>query len=306
MSWITRNIKNKTFIYYLGSKQVTNKDTLERISKLHIPPKWTSVRVSSSDTDYLQATGEDSKGRVQYIYHPIFVELGKIEKYDRMKLFASKLPVLIKHVSKKLTSRMNLSDREYIIALIFRILTKTHSRIGNDCYSKENHTYGLTTLLKKHLSISGDTITLAFVGKKNVKQQLVFTDKLSAHVLRELRKIPGDRLFKTLDGTPIRSVDMNDYLKSIIGEDFTCKDFRTYASNELFLQKLYTKEIPTSMTQAKKILNTCYDEVAQELGHTRAISRASYVMPCISQSYLEDPAKFIRAKHTLSDILKHI
>jgi len=303
---ISRSIINKKYVYKIGSRLVTSKDVLERIRKLHIPPNWKNVKISSDNTSYLQATGEDIKGKIQYIYHPIWVELSKIQKYNKLSLFSKKLPLLTKHVSKKLAHSINFSDKEYIIALLFRILTKTHSRIGNDCYSEENNTYGLTTLLKKHLNISADTITLAFVGKKNVKQQLIFTDHLCAQILRELRKLPGDRLFKTSDNIPIKSLDMNEYLKHIMGEDFTCKDFRTWASNDLFLKILNTKEIPISLTQAKKIINTCYDEVAMELGHTRAISRSSYVMPIISQMYMKDPHGFLKNKYSLDDILKSL
>jgi len=309
MSFITRDFKNNNFIYYYDDNRiVTNKDILERIKQLHIPPNWIDVKISVSDIDYLQVTGknniENNKNKTQYIYHPVWIELSKIEKYQRLKLFIKKLPILVKHINQKLQEPINLNDKNYIIALIFRILTKTHSRIGNDCYAEENHTYGLTTLLKKHLSINKDTITLSFVGKKSIKQELIFTDKLCAIVLKELKKIPGERLFKTQDQQFIRSIDMNEYLKAIMGEDFTVKDFRTYASNDLFIKILCTKELPTSNTQAKKIINQCYDEVAIKLGHTRAISRTSYVMPIISEHYLKDPIAFIGMKPTLNDILK--
>jgi DNA topoisomerase-1 len=300
---ITRILQknNKNFVYYCKNSQVINKNTLERIRKLHIPPNWTNIKIADSETDYLQVTGEDSKGRTQYIYHPIFVELSKLEKYTRLCLFIKKLPILIKHINKKLTGKIDLNDKEYIIALLFRILCKTHSRIGNDHYAEENNTYGLTTLLKNHMTIIGDSIIFSFVGKKNIKQELIFTDKICNIVLKELKKIPGDRLFKTRDQQIIRSSDMNDYMKNIIGEDFSCKDFRTYASNQLFINKLYTKQLPINITQTKKTLNECYDEVANELGHSRAISRASYVMPSISQKYLENPSEFLKNKYTLRD-----
>jgi len=303
--FITREIKNKKFMYFLNNKQIFDQNTLERIRKLHIPPAWIDIKISISDTDYLQVTGNDNNkkhNRTQYIYHPLFVELSKIEKYDRLILFTKKLPLLIKYINKKLLGPINLNDKEYIIALIFRILDKTHSRIGNDCYAEENNTYGLTTLLKKHMTITGDKITFAFLGKKSVKQELVFTDQLTSNILKELRKIPGDRLFKTHDQVFIRSNDMNDYLKNIMGEDFTCKDFRTYSSNDLFLKILCSKELPVGITQTKRTINQCYDEVAEELGHTRAISRSSYVMPIISEHYMKDPVKFIKSKPTLDDI----
>jgi len=234
---ITRDIQNKKFVYYQNGKQILDKNVLERIRKLHIPPMWNDIKIANLDTDYLQSTAIDKKGRTQYIYHPIFNELNKIEKYDRIALFAKKLPLLINHVNKKLLSG-NINDKEYIIALIIRILSKTHSRIGNDVYAEDNKTFGLTTLLKRHINISGDTITLSYIGKKSIKQKLIFTDAKSSKILKDLINLRGDRLFKTNDGQIIRSQDINDYIKNIMGDDFSAKDFRSYNSNDLFLKTL--------------------------------------------------------------------
>lgn len=304
MSFITRRVENKEFVYYYNGHKVINKDTLARIRKLHIPPKWTNVQISNLETDYLQATGNDIKGRVQYIYHPVWVALSKIEKYNRLKLFAKKLPLLMKTVSKKIHGPINLSDKEYIISLIFRILNKTHSRIGNDHFAEENNTYGLTTLLKKHVVLNGDTVSISFIGKKSIKQQFIFTDKICSDALKELKKIPGDRLFKTKDLESITSNDINCYLKTVMGDDFTAKDFRTYAANDLFLKFILQKEIPSGVTQTKKTINKCYDEVADELGHTRSVCRTSYVMPLIPEKYMESPTDFMTKKPTLEDIFK--
>ncbi len=301
---ITRRIENKEFVYYQNNHKIINKDTLSRIKKLHIPPKWAGVNISSSDIDYLQATGNDNKGRVQYVYHPMWVVLSKIEKYNRLKLFAKKLPLLLKTVNKKTHGPIDLTNKEYIIALIFRILNKTHSRIGNDHFAEENNTYGLTTLLKKHLSINGDVISLSFVGKKSIKQQFIFTDKICSIALKELKNIPGDRLFKTKNQDPITSNDINTYLKHIMGDDFTAKDFRTYAANDLFLKFILQRDIPNGITQTKRTINECYDEVAEELHHSRSICRSSYVMPIISEKYMENPYDFVSKRTSLDDIFK--
>ena len=301
---ITRKIVNNQFIYLLSNKQITNENTLMRIKKLHIPPKWSNVKISDSDISYLQATGEDSKGRVQYVYHCVWIALSKLEKYNRLKLFAKQLPLLMKTVNKKVHGNLDLSDKEYLISLIFRILSQTHSRIGNDHSAEENNTYGLTTLLKKHIAINGDTINISFIGKKNIKQQFIFTDKISSLALKELKKISGDRLFKTKNQESITSNDINCYLKNIMGDDFTAKDFRTYAANDLFLKFILQKNIPTNITQTKKTINECYDEVAEELGHTRNVCRTSYVMPLIPERYTENPNNFIKTIKGLDDIFK--
>jgi DNA topoisomerase-1 len=302
--WIIRRIENKEFVYYQNGHKIINKETLNRIKKLHIPPKWENVQISNSETEYLQATGNDNKGRVQYIYHPVWIALSKIEKYNRLKLFAKKLPLLMKTVGKKIHGPIDLNDKEYIISLIFRILDKTHSRIGNDHFAEENNTYGLTTLLKKHIVLTGDSINISFIGKKNVKQQFIFTDKICSNALKELKKIPGDRVFKTKDLEPITSTDINNYLKATMEDDFTAKDFRTYAANDLFIKFILQKDIPTSITQIKKTINACYDEVANELGHTRSVCRTSYVMPLIPEKYMENPSGFITTIKGLDDIFK--
>lgn len=302
---ITRIKEGENFVYYdKHNKRITNKDTLERIKKLHIPPNWKNVLVSDSDTDYLQTTGIDTKGRTQYIYHPVWVSISRIEKYDRMKLFAKKLPVLMKIMDKKIHDSMDLEDKEYIVSLIFRILKITHSRIGNDHFAQENNTFGLTTLQKKHVSIDSNNVRIAFVGKKNVKQTFSFNDKLCSKILQELKKIPGERLFKTKSQDCITSNDINNCIRSIMGEDFSAKDFRTYAANELFLKSIHEKDIPSGTTQMKKIINECYDEVAEELGNTRSICKTSYVMPIISEKYKEDPKKFLSKNRTLEDLFK--
>ena len=301
------NDKKYSFVYYLNTKEITNKNTLERLRKLHIPPMWKNVKISTSEIDYLQATGEDSKGRIQYIYHPIWVELAKIEKYNRLKLFIKKLPLLMRTVDNKIHGPINLNDKEYIISLIFRILKKTHSRIGNECYAEENNTYGLTTLLKKHVILDGDNVIISFIGKKSIKQDFKFTDKICSTIIKELKKIPGDRLFKTSGQETITSSEINTYIKNIMGDNFTAKDFRTYAANDLFLKFILKKDIPQNITQIKKTINKCYDEVAEELHHTRAVCRSSYVMPIISEKYSESPVNFVKTTKTLNDIfLKYV
>lgn len=301
----SEHIIRKNDKYYLNDKEITDENTLNRIRKLCIPPNWTDVKIAKDSTDYLQVTAyskKDPNKKTQYIYHPLFIELTKSEKYDRLKTFIKKLPLLIKYVSKKLSTPIDLENKEYIIALMFRILLKTHSRIGNDCYADDNGTFGLTTLLKKHLTIIGDEICLSFVGKKSIKQKLIFTDKKCAAILNQLRKLPNERLFKTKDGDEIKSTDMNDQLKEIMGsEAFTCKDFRTYSANNLFLMFLMGKN-PSDCI--KKNISECYEEVACELGHTKAICKSSYICPLIAEQYIKDPVKFVERNPTLLEILK--
>jgi DNA topoisomerase-1 len=295
---ISRIKLGKQFKYLHNGKEITNQQDLDRIKKLCIPPNWKDVVISPSKTNYLQVQGKDISGKTQYIYHPLWVTLSKVQKYSRLKLFIQKLPLLLKRVDNKLSGKMDLSDYEYIIALVFRILDITHARIGNDCYADENNTYGLTTLLKKHLTMNDSTmnITFKYIGKKNVPQCITFRDPKVYKILKELIKIPGNRLFKTSDLKELKSADMNKYMKIIMGGDFTCKDFRTYASNKLFIDILKNTKIDQgsgSESDLKKNVRRTYDLVAKQLGHTETISKKSYVLDLIPQYYVNNPRKFV-------------
>lgn len=293
--------ENKIKIYqynHSDSKKVSDEDTLERIYKLHIPPGWKNVEVSNNPTDYLQVSGIDESGKTQYIYHPLWITLSKVQKFNRLGTFIDKLPLLINSIKYKLNNynKNSLNDYEFLLALVFRILYKTYSRIGNECYAEENNTYGLTTLLKSHLKFKGtQTIILNYVGKRNVVQNLEFDDPLVYKILKDLVKLPGPKLFKTTNGIVVKSLDMNYYLKEKMGENFTVKDFRTYASNKLFIDILSKKEIPRldAEKHLQKNIRDTYNEVAEYLGHTAMISKKSYVMELIPETYLKDPKKFI-------------
>lgn len=297
---INRNlykVENDTKIYkyyYSDSKKcVSDKDTLERIRKLRIPPAWKDVQVSKDPTDYLQVSGIDESGKTQYIYHPLWITLSKVQKFNRLRTFVDKLPLLIHSIKYKLSkyNKHSLDDYEFLLALVFRILYKTYSRIGNECYAEENNTYGLTTLLKTHLKFKeNDTITLTYAGKRNIIQNLEFRDPLVYKILKDLIKLPGPKLFKTTNGIVVRSLDMNYYLKEKMGENFTVKDFRTYASNKLFIDILSKKNINSNLQQNVK---ETYKDVAEYLGHTASISKKSYVMDIIPEMYLKDPKKFM-------------
>lgn len=294
----TKN-KSKTIFKYtkLGGK--VPEEDLQRIQKLGIPPIWTDVKISDSPLSYLQVTGEDGK-KTQYIYHPLWVALGDIEKYQRLKFFCKKLPLLEKRIKKDLKTP---GTESYTLAILFTIMKKTHTRIGNECYAKDNKTYGLTTLEFRHLRLcKKNLIKLEFVGKKGVKQKIEFTDALCYTYLKKLRdarRVLGssvDRIFS------IDANRMNNYLRDAMGSEFSCKDFRTYGSNILFLQTLCALDEPKTKTESKKNINATYDVVAEKLGHTRAISKKSYVMPILAETYEEDPHRFCSTKR--SDIKK--
>ena len=275
--------KNKKLIfsYNVNGKIIKEKRILERIKKLRIPPNWENVKISNSELSHLQAIGCDSK-KTQYIYHPMWVLLTSAEKYNRMGEFSKKIGLLESKI------RQDLNSKDCEIPIMFRILQKTYIRVGNDCYAKDNNTYGLTTLEKRHITISKFNINLSFVGKKGVAQSTNFKDPYCLNYLKDKLKLlkSNDCVFNTSPTT------LNNYLQSVMESDFTCKDFRTYGSNVMFLTILCKLDTPKTQKEIKDNLKYTYDEVAKKLGHTRAISKKSYVMGVISDQYILNPTQF--------------
>lgn len=271
------------------------------IKKLHIPPSWTNVKVSRDKTSYLQVTGVDKQKKTQYIYHPLFVSLSHYNKFSRLKEFCKNL----KYLNQKIASvKRDLSDPEYVMCLLFRILMKTYIRVGNECYTKveaKKKTYGLTTLQKKHVTITNDKIVFDFIGKKHIRHKIELVDKVIAKDVKELISMDNDSIFN------IKSNDLNNYLNEVMSKDgstkFTCKDFRTFASNKLFIDFLKSYPVPFTNSEIEKNIKQTFDEVAKQLGHTKAVSRSAYVMPDILEIYRKNPKYFDPKKDTIKMII---
>lgn len=294
-----RTIVGKKFKYYdtITHKEIKERNILDRINKLCIPPQWKNIWISRDPTSYLQVKGVDNKGRVQYIYHPLWVTLTSVQKYSRIRNFCCAQPLLEKAIGKDLV----MGRSNYEIALMFLIMKNTHIRVGNEIYVQSG-SYGLTTLEKRHVRLIGNRVVLEFIGKKGVPQKLQCSlePQEVGYLKTRLASIKThDRVFR------VTSKEMNEYLKKVMGDDFTCKDFRTYASNLLFLKTL--KSLPHPKTKKDIIGNIkyTYDYVAKCLGHTKAISKKSYVMPLIEECYKENP-DIIEGKNCESLLLEFI
>lgn len=280
----------------------TLKDYKNRVSLLRIPPNWRNVNISKDPTDYLQVTGEDIKGKIQYIYHPLFIELTTKDKFKRMISFAEFVPKLNEKINNDLKSG-SLNDKNYLIAFMFKLLQLTYMRIGNEIYATNNKTYGLTTLQKKHFKFIPDKgFIISFLGKRSVKQEYIINNKYAITVIKKLldNSFKGN-IFQYIDSETklvksITSNDMNFYLNEIEENkenDFTCKDFRTYISNIYYIDKLknYNKEFGKKLEDIKlkkKIVNKVYEEVAEILGHSKAISKKAYIFPGIAEKFIEN------------------
>ncbi len=278
-----KKLKIKVKSILINDKIVSDLDTLYRIKKLGIPPGWKDTHISKDPLAYLQVTGIDAKGKKQYIYHPVFIELTTNEKFKRIKNFCKGLKLFINRVNRISDTNTNTNNKESIICLMFKILYRTYLRVGN--YGQ--NTYGLTTLEKRHVKlIEPDTVIFDFIGKKNVRNYKVLKDSNIFKKIKQLINGQGqsstDKIFITSGHSPITSLDMNNYIQEYMGPEFSCKDFRTYASNILFIQ-LLSSGIP---------IKDAYDQVATELCHTKNISKKSYITNKIEEIYKTRPELF--------------
>ena len=277
------NDKSVHVFKYRNNGIKCTKKEIARIKMLGIPPNWTNVCISNSELSHLQATGLDDKKRTQYIYHPMWVLLTSVEKYKRIGEFSRRYRLLESKVNKDLTS-----DPTNEIPVMIKIIQKTYIRVGNDCYAKDNNTYGLSSLEKRHIKLNKGSINLSFVGKKGVPQSIDFRDPHCFQYLKtRLRSLKKNE--SVFGSNP---AVLNNYLKNIMGSDFTCKDLRTYGGNVLFLKILGKLKLPTNQKEIKNNIKHTYLEVAKKLGHTVAISKKSYIVPVIQEQYTLNPRQF--------------
>ncbi|MGZ3183520.1 MAG: DNA topoisomerase IB [Telluria sp.] len=287
---IRREPGRKGFRYTMpDGSEVTDEDTLARIKALAIPPAWTDVWICKSPNGHLQATGRDARGRKQYRYHARWRRVRDEVKYERMLSFGRALPLIRQEVDRAL--RLPGLPREKVLATIVYLLQATMMRIGNEEYARENGSFGLTTLRNRHVRIDGSEVEFRFRGKSGVFHSVKLADRRLARIIQRTRELPGQDLFQYVDddGEPhaIGSADVNDYLRDITGEDYTAKDFRTWAGTVLAALALQEYEQVDSQAQAKKNIVRAIEHVAEKLGNTPSVCRKCYVHPAVLDAYLD-------------------
>ncbi|MFY9587427.1 MAG: DNA topoisomerase IB [Actinomycetota bacterium] len=270
-------------------KTIRDAKVIARIKALAVPPAWKDVWICSSPRGHIQATGRDARGRKQYRYHSLWRETRDRTKYDRIVPFGEALPAIRKRVREGLS--LQGLPREKVLAAVVRLLDVSYLRIGGARYAKENGSFGLTTMRDRHAEVSGGTIRFEFVGKGGKRRTVDVSDPRIARIVKRCQDIPGQQLFQYLeeDGTrrPIASDDVNAYLREISGEDFTAKDFRTWAGTVLALRALAPMEAGESDAQTRRSVNEAVEVVAGELGNTVAVCRACYVHPAVIEAYAD-------------------
>lgn len=285
-SYIERKKHGKGFSYTLNG-QTVDKATLQRVASLAVPPAWTSVQISVSERSKVQATGYDSNGRKQYIYSPKHRARQEAAKFDRITSFAEQLPKLRKQVKKDL-KRWRF-DKRKVLAAAVSLLDSEYFRVGNEAYARSNKSYGLTTLRSKHLTVTGNKAVFDFVGKSGQKHHKVVTDAEIARIVKKLDDMPGYELFRYYDKKGnlhnLTSSDVNDYIKGIMGSDYSAKDFRTWGGTLLAAVELAKVARPGTKKARKKAMTDCVKRVAKKLGNTPAIAKSSYIDPRIFELY---------------------
>ena len=286
---ITRKRRGKLVQYFdPHGKPITDADTIHRINLLVIPPAYTDVWICPNERGHIQAVGKDARGRTQYRYHPKWREVRDQAKYGRMIAFGMVLPKLRRRVARDL--KLPGLPREKVLATIVKLLETTLIRVGNEEYAKTNKSFGLTTIRNRHVEVSGSKIHFEFRGKSGVEHAIDLTDARLAAVIERCQELPEQELFEYInpDGSRhhVSSTDVNQYLQEVTGDEFTAKDFRTWAGTVLAAIALKEFEAFDSETQAKKNLVAAIETVAKRLGNTRAVCRKCYIHPVVLETYL--------------------
>lgn len=286
----TRKPKGGDFEYFdTEGKPIRDETRLLRIRRLAIPPAYKEVWISPSPNGHIQATGRDARGRKQYRYHEHWREARDENKYDRMLVFGKVLPKIRRRVKKDLALRG--LPRNKVLATVVQLLERTFIRIGNEEYARENKSFGLTTMRTRHVEVEWAKLSFSFFGKSGVKHEVDVSDRRLAKIIRKLQDLPGQEIFQFVDEDGevrnLTSQDVNDYLRQISGEDFTAKDFRTWAGTVLAAMALNGQEAFENKTQAKKNIKDAVAAVAKILGNTPAVCRKCYVHPAVLETYLD-------------------
>lgn len=287
---ITRERAGKGFLYrYATGDAVKDEEVLKRIKSLVIPPAWTDVWICPDPCGHLQATGRDQRGRKQHRYHSKWRETRDETKFARMIAFGKALPAIRKHIQRDM-ELPGLSRRK-VLATVVRLLEVSLIRVGNDEYARQNDSFGLTTLRNTHVSVRGDKARFRFRGKSGKWHEVDVRDQRLAKVIKKCQDLPGQELFEYYDEEgrrqDVKSTDVNEYLREITGQDFTAKDFRTWAGTVLAAVALKESKVLETKAEIRKNLVRAVESVAEKLGNTPAVCRKCYIHPEVIGAYLD-------------------
>jgi DNA topoisomerase I len=287
---LRRKKSGKGFSYLCPEgSTLSDRQGLNRIRSLAVPPAWTDVWICPFADGHIQATGRDARGRKQYRYHPRFREVRESTKYEHVVAFADALPGIRSKVREHMALRG--LPREKILATVVHLLETTLIRVGNDDYARQNNSYGLTTLKNRHVEVNGSDVRFRFIGKGGKQWSLRIRDRRIARIIRACQELPGQELLQYIDEEgrqqDVTSGDVNAYLREITGQGITAKDFRTWAGTVLAAMALNELHGFDSQAQAKKNVRAAIERVAARLGNTTTICRKCYIHPEVLSAYLD-------------------
>ena len=281
---ISRRKHGRGFIYVDGEtgERVVEDEVLQRIKELGIPPAWKDVWICPYPMGHIQATGTDAAGRKQYIYHRRWREREDQKKFDHMLEFARVLPKMRWSWNEHLA--IEGMPKEQILACSARLLDLGFFRIGTEGYAEQNQSYGLATIRKDHVSLDDGVITFDYRAKSGKRRIQKIVDPVVYEIVGQLKKRRGggpELLAYKANGrwVDVKSPDINDYLKSLTGETFTAKDFRTWNATVLAAVSLVPFVGAKSKTARTRAISQAVKDVARYLGNTPAVCRASYIDP---------------------------
>jgi DNA topoisomerase I len=299
--------KHAGFRYLLADgSEVADEKVLTRITRLRIPPAWQDVRIARGDSAPLQAVGVDKKGRTQYLYHSRFRSQREEAKFRRVVEFGEALPALRRRVRADLQGEG--LERQRVLAAMVRLIDQGFFRIGNDKSAESESTYGLSTILGSHVEVEGDRVSFDYVGKWKKNHQRAVEDADVAKLVAHLKKTEGAKLFKFVQNGRIIDVKdrhVNDYIQSVIGRDFTAKDFRTWAGTLLCSIALAMEGQATTKTERKRRIRKAVVATSEQLGNTPAVCRSSYICPRLTDEYMEGkPFEMLRKSRKGSPVVR--
>ena len=282
----TRKRMSRYWAYFDAGKRVTDRDTIDRLNAIALPPAYKDAWFCKDANGHLQATGIDDRERKQYRYHKGFRARREASKFAGLGEFARALPKIRRRVDKDLRKRA--LSKAKVLAAVVRLLDEEQLRVGSHQYTRDNKSFGATTLLSRHVHGKGQKMRMRFNGKSGVMHEVTITDRTLGRVVRKLQELPGQALFQYVNGDgdphPVNSADVNDYIRDATGGEFTAKHFRTWGASVIAFEELLDLE------ETKRIsVNTMIEPVAEALGNTVAMSRKAYVHPALIEAVKDRP-----------------
>jgi DNA topoisomerase-1 len=294
---ISRAKRGKKFVYFNArGKEITNQKTIDRINALRLPPKYKNVWISSDPEAHIQATAIDTKGGVQYRYHPEWIKFQSGSKFSRIEEFGKSLPAIREKVQSDLAKPGTPKDK--VLAAIVSLLDTSYIRIGNEEYVKKNASFGLTTFRKIHVRVRGDEIEFDFLGKSKKHHKQTVDNPEVADLLKKLRKLPGDNIFQYTDESgkvfAISSNDVNAYIKGISEGPFTAKDFRTWGGSVAAARALLEVGLGEGEKEIAARVKSAIQFAASKLENTPSVAEKNYIHPEVIAAFKRGDEEFSR------------